>query len=406
MNGRFRRNALLAVMALAAVLVPWLGQVYYPWPYQQVFLAAAGRYGLSPYLLAAVARSESRFDPSATSRRGAVGMMQVMPETGQYVTHTGSRKALPALRQPGASVEIGARYLRELVAEVADLTSDARSLGERLQDDPQRLAEIGARRKLLGDLRRKYGESLAEVMAYAERARLRREELLSFEERAQALETQRRHAEAELVACEEALGRARRAAAPEFSAKVQHRLGELAMPRARLEVVVEGRAGEEVCWMLGANPGEPTLPLAKVASGGELARAMLAARLVLGDSGAEVGWRRKTLVFDEVDAGIGGEAALAVGRALAVLAQHHQVLVVTHLAQVAAFADHHLQVSKKVGKGRTVARLVALEGEERLVELSRMLSGSPNSSAARTHAGELLARRALVRPFPTPSALP
>ncbi len=117
MNGRFRRNALLAVMALAAVLVPWLGQVYYPWPYQQVFLAAAGRYGLSPYLLAAVARSESRFDPSATSRRGAVGMMQVMPETGQYVTHTGSRKALPALRQPGASVEIGARYLRELVAE-------------------------------------------------------------------------------------------------------------------------------------------------------------------------------------------------------------------------------------------------------------------------------------------------
>lgn len=123
MNGVWRRRALLALMALVAVLLPWLGEVYYPWPYQQIFLTAASRYRLSPYLLAAVARSESRFDPYATSRRGAIGMMQVMPRTGQYVAHTRSGQATPVLRRPGDSVEIGARYLRELMAEFSSETA-------------------------------------------------------------------------------------------------------------------------------------------------------------------------------------------------------------------------------------------------------------------------------------------
>ena len=123
MNGTRRRRALLALMVLAAVLLPWLGEVYYPWPYQRVFLAAATHYRLSPYLLAAVARSESRFDPGATSRRGAVGMMQVMPATGSYVAHSGSRQAARALRSPEASVDIGARYLRQLLSEFASDTA-------------------------------------------------------------------------------------------------------------------------------------------------------------------------------------------------------------------------------------------------------------------------------------------
>lgn len=120
MTGARRRNVCLALMALLAVLLPWLGEVYYPWPYQQVFLTAASRYRLSPYLLAAVARSESRFDPGATSRRGAVGMMQVMPATGRYVAHSGSGQA--ALRSPGASVEIAARYIQQLAREFSSLT--------------------------------------------------------------------------------------------------------------------------------------------------------------------------------------------------------------------------------------------------------------------------------------------
>ena len=135
--------------------------------------------------------------------------------------------------------------------------------------------------------------------------------------------------------------------------------------------------GDDVTFLLSANPGEPARPLAKIASGGELARAMLAARLVLTAG-------PPTLVFDEVDAGIGGEAALAVGRALATLVEResHQVLVVTHLPQVAAFADRQVAVEKVERAGRTVASARPVEGADRVIELSRMLSGQPESSRA------------------------
>ncbi len=151
--------------------------------------------------------------------------------------------------------------------------------------------------------------------------------------------------------------------------------------------------GDDVTFRLAANPGEEPLALAKVASGGELARTMLALRLVLDGSQAP-----PTLVFDEVDAGIGGEAALAVGRRLAALAGRpsssssgRQVLVVTHLPQVAAFADHQLAVRKVELDGRAVAEALVVSGQDRVAELSRMLSGHPRSPAARGHAEELLA---------------
>jgi len=165
-------------------------------------------------------------------------------------------------------------------------------------------------------------------------------------------------------------------------------LHELALSGARLEVRIgDDPAGSDVEFLLGANPGEPSLPFAKVASGGELARAMLATRLVLSAA-------PPTLVFDEVDAGVGGEAALAVGRALSAIGRDHQVLVVTHLAQVAAFADQQVLVSKSESGGRTVARARPVTGEDRVVELSRMLSGHPDSAVARRHAKELLAMAA------------
>jgi DNA repair protein RecN (Recombination protein N) len=142
--------------------------------------------------------------------------------------------------------------------------------------------------------------------------------------------------------------------------------------------------GEDVVYLLGANPGEPALPLAKVASGGELARTMLAARLVLTDA-------PPTLIFDEVDAGVGGAAARAVGRALASLSADHQVVVVTHLPQVAAFADNQVSVTKSEKDGRTVVEATPVRGRDRIVELSRMLSGQPASATAQGHAEELLA---------------
>jgi DNA repair protein RecN (Recombination protein N) len=298
--------------------------------------------------------------------------------------------AVDAVAGRGPLSEVEAR-LRSLEAELADAATELRHAHEHLEDDPARLAVVRDRRQLLAGLRRKYGDTLADVIAFAEAARSRRAELESHEERVAALEAERDGARAALAAAEGAVGAARRAAAPRLARAVQGNLRDLALPRARLEVMV-GRTdpGDEVTFLLGANPGEPALPLAKVASGGELSRAMLATRLVLSEA-------PPTLVFDEVDAGVGGEAALAVGRALASLAGHHQVLVVTHLPQVAAFADHQVAVRKRERGGRTVAEIVPLDDAGRVVELSRMLSGLPESATGRHHAEELLTAAARER---------
>jgi DNA repair protein RecN (Recombination protein N) len=151
-----------------------------------------------------------------------------------------------------------------------------------------------------------------------------------------------------------------------------------------IEIEVEGRAGDDVQFLVAANPGTPPLPLAKVASGGELARIMLAIRLVLTKA-------PPTLVFDEVDAGIGGEAARAVGRALAEVGSRHQVLVVTHLPQVAACADHQVQVTKDQRGDQTAAQARPLDDDSRVGEIARMLSGASGSKTAHEHARELLA---------------
>jgi DNA repair protein RecN (Recombination protein N) len=299
--------------------------------------------------------------------------------------------SLAALASRPAYAEVVPR-LRATLAELSDIAGEIRGVSEQVDDDPERLAEVGARRALLRDLRRKYGESLSEVLAYHDEVRARLAELDGWEGRAAELEAARATAQATVAGAEQAVAEARRRAAPGLAAAVQARLQALAMPRASVEVAVGGAgAGDDIQFLLAANPGEPAQPLTKVASGGELARAMLALRLALleGDTGAGVDGR--TLVFDEVDAGIGGEAALAVGAALAQLAATAQVLVVTHLPQVAAAADQQVAVSKSEEDGRTVARAVVVEGPERVIELSRMLSGQPESVRAREHAEELLA---------------
>jgi DNA repair protein RecN (Recombination protein N) len=281
--------------------------------------------------------------------------------------------------------------LRAAAAEIDDVAAELRDRGETLDEDPERLAAIRERRQLLRDLRRKYGESIADVLTYWSEAHDRLAELESHDARAAALDEERQRALAAVAEAESVVGQARRAAAPKLAEAVAAHLRQLAMPRARLDVIVgDADPGDEVTFLLGANPGEPALPLSKVASGGELARAMLACRLVLTTAPS-------TLVFDEVDAGIGGEAALAVGRALAALASDHQVLVVTHLPQVAAFADHQIAVSKREEDGRTVATATVLDAGGRIVELSRMLSGQPDSEAARGNAEELLATAARQR---------
>ena len=181
------------------------------------------------------------------------------------------------------------------------------------------------------------------------------------------------------------LRRARTKAAPELSAAVEGRLADLAMRGARVGIsVADDGAGEPVTFLLGANAGETLRPLAKVASGGELARAMLALRLIAMGGPA-------TMVFDEVDAGVGGGAALALGTALSQVAADRQVLVVTHLAQVAALADHQIGVAKTERGERTSTTARLLGPSERVIEIARMLSGHPDSEAAQAHARELLA---------------
>ncbi len=298
----------------------------------------------------------------------------------------GSALALVAGRLPFASAEA---RLRALAAELSDVAGELRAAGEAIDEDPEHLARVRERRQLLHDLRRRYGETLADVLEEGERLRARLAELEDHDRRAAELDARLTVArDAEAVAAAK-IAAARRDAAPLLAAEVQAHLAELALPKAQVEVAVGGDdPADEVELRLAANPGTAPLPLAKVASGGELARTMLALRLVLSAA-------PPTLVFDEVDAGVGGAAAVAVGRSLARLAdQPHQVLVVTHLPQVAAYADAQVRVAKQSDESTTVARARVLDHPARVVELSRMLSGQPDSDAARVHAAELLATAA------------
>jgi len=282
--------------------------------------------------------------------------------------------------------------LEALAAETTELGRDLRAFTEELDEDPERLAEIRQRRQLLHDMRRKYGESLADVIAFHEEARQRLSELESYDERVAALERDRESAvKAERTAAA-TVAKIRKAGASKLGTAVRDVVRSLAMPHAEVDVVVGDEApGDDVAFLIAANPGLPMLPLSRVASGGELARTMLALRLVLTEA-------PETLVFDEVDAGIGGAAATAVAEALARLGRRHQVMVVTHLAQVAALADSQIVVTKTVSDGpagetTTVARARAVDGDERIDEIARMLSGEQAGASARRHAADLLDER-------------
>jgi DNA repair protein RecN (Recombination protein N) len=325
---------------------------------------------------------EDRLADATAHREAAAAAHEAL--TGEGGASDGLSAAVSALQGRAPWRELHDRLLAALT-DVGEAAHDLRAAAESLEDDPERLAAVRERRNLLHDLMRKYGESPADVLAYFSEASDRLADLEAHDQRAAALDAERAAAVDAVAAAERAVRAARVEAAPRLAAAIEARLRELAMPRARFEVEVgEDGPGDRVAFLISANPGEPPLPLSKIASGGELARTMLAARLVLTEGPA-------TLVFDEVDAGVGGQAALAVGRALAALADDRQVLVVTHLPQVAAFADHQVTVAKAERGGRTVADARALAGGDRVVELSRMLSGQPASATARDHAEELLA---------------
>ena len=284
--------------------------------------------------------------------------------------------------------------LHGVAAELDDVVGEVRTRAEHIDEDPERLSELRVRRQLLADLRRKYGDDLAEVMSFHADAERRLRELEHYDRRAAELDRGRAAAVAAERQAAQVVGERRRAVAPELATAVERRLRGLAMPDAAIAIEIgdgpDDHPGDAVRFLMSANPGSPVLPLSRVASGGELARAMLALRLVLSNAGDRGG--ASTLVFDEVDAGIGGSAAAAVGQALADLGAHHQVLIVTHLPQVAACATHQLVVHKRVHAGATFTSVEAVGGDQRVTEIARMLAGA-DTPAAVEHARALLGQR-------------
>ncbi len=301
-----------------------------------------------------------------------------------------ARKSIDAAVADDQGLAPVAARLAEASALVNDAAADLASYLDRLEADPNRLERIAERRAALQQLLRKYGSSVAEVLAWAQRAEERTEGLAATDERINELHRQVQNLDAELNSTAGQISDNRVAAAGELSLLVQAELTQLAMPHALLRFDISpaplGPHGhDDVAILFTANAGAAPAPLAKAASGGELSRVRLALEVVLA-----AGAGGQTFVFDEVDAGVGGAVALEIGRRLARLAEHAQVIVVTHLAQVAAFADRHFVVAKATDGQVTTSGIVAVEGPERLDELARMMAGLESSANAHAHAAELL----------------
>jgi len=302
-----------------------------------------------------------------------------------------ARKTIDAAVSDDPSLAPLAARLAEASILVSDVAADLAGYLDRLEADPARLEWIAGRRAALQHLLRKYGATVSDVLAWAQDAAERSGGLAATDERIAELQQRIALLDSELAQSAAVITSARTAAAAELADRVGAELLALAMPHARLgfelsPAAISAHGADQVSIMFTANAGAAPAPLARAASGGELSRVRLALEVVLASG--ETG---QTFVFDEVDAGVGGAVALEIGRRLARLAQHAQVIVVTHLAQVAAFADRHYVVAKASDGRVTTSGVRLAEGPERLDELARMMAGLEGSANAHAHAAELLA---------------
>ncbi|MFD6418972.1 DNA repair protein RecN [Streptomyces sp. NPDC060194] len=358
--------------------------------------------------LAAEAERLGHAEALASAAATAHAALAGNPEDPESVDATllvgGATRALEAVRAHDPALAQLAERMGEIGILLADVAGELAGYADNLDADPLRLAAVEERRAALTQLTRKYGEDIAAVIAWAEAGAARLTELDGDDDRIGELTAERDTLREELSALAQALTDARTGAAERFAAAVTEELSSLAMPHARVSfgirqvedpegVTVNGRTvaygpagADEVELLLAPHPGAPARAIAKGASGGELSRVMLAVEVVFAGTDPV-----PTYLFDEVDAGVGGKAAVEIGRRLAKLARTAQVVVVTHLPQVAAFADRQLLVEKTNDGSVTRSGVKALEGEERVRELSRMLAGQEDSETARAHAEELLA---------------
>ena len=364
---------------------------------------------------ATLAAEEARLGFADTLRTAAEEAREALSSDQDAPDALGTTSAARALLEGVRDHDAEAGELADRLAEVSyllsDVAADVASYAARLETDPARLAVVSERRAALTALTRKYGETIDEVLAWAEQSAARLTDLDGTDDRIASLREQRATRRAELADLAGRLSAVRGAAAARLQEEVTAELTLLAMPHARVEVVVrqhevaegdpaEGREPllvggrrlrftatgvDDVEILLAANTGSDPRPLHKGASGGELSRVMLALEVSLAGTSPV-----PTFVFDEVDAGVGGRAAVEVGRRLARLAQDAQVLVVTHLPQVAAYADRHVVVAKASDGTVTTSGLTVLGPQERERELSRMFAGMEESDTALAHARELL----------------
>ncbi len=292
------------------------------------------------------------------------------------------------LREVLEALETGSVHLREAARGLRDYRG-------RIEFDPQRLDAIEARLHEIGKLTRKYGGSVAEILEHLARVKKDLEALEQSEARLAEMDQTLTEIQREMTGRAERLSQVRRRAARKLRDAILAEIQELGMVRATFEVRVAPTAPgdaalgpyglDEVEFLISPNPGEALKPLHKIASGGELSRVMLAIRVILAAAD-----QTATLIFDEVDAGIGGGMAETVGRKLVAASRQHQVLCVTHLPQIASFADHHVVVSKRALRDRTETTVQALGGADRAQEIARMLGGPSRSATPLQHANELL----------------
>jgi DNA repair protein RecN (Recombination protein N) len=274
--------------------------------------------------------------------------------------------------------------------QVEDAARELRAYRDAVEFNPERLTEVDERLELIRTLKRKYGETIEEILEYGRNIDGKLETLVHSEERFAELEQEIERCRAEVNAKAERLSELRKEGAPVFTKAVEKELSSLGMQHAVFQVAHEckelGITGiDSMEFLFSANPGEPPRPLAKIASGGEMSRVMLAIKSVMATVD-----NMPALVFDEIDVGVGGRTAEVIADKLDSLAQKSQVLCITHLPQIACHPGRHFYIEKQLADGRTVVRVRQLTQKERILELARMLSGANPSDTAIQHAKEML----------------
>ena len=332
------------------------------------------------------------YDSMAENRGGALAQLR------------NARGAMETVSGIDERLVDAARRLEDLFFELEDVAEVVRDHRGSIQFSPERLEQVENRIAMIHRLEKKYGATVEEVLSYYEEAKAQLEGFETWEEDKEQLRAEIKEREQDVLSRAGELSERRKEAASRLAERILESVRVLGMPKTQFVVSVEPRRGENgrascgphgidtVSFLISPNPGEPMKPLSEIASGGELSRVMLAIKSALADND-----RVGCMVFDEIDSGIGGEVAVAVGEHLSRLGQRKQILCITHLASIAARADNHVQVQKLEKNGRTVTDVSGVSGQERVDEIARMLAGDRTGTVSRQHAEELLRKMRPVR---------